>query len=108
MKKFIGLMICAIVVASGFMFTSVKAVAECPQGQELVNGVCQQIPSGTPLYLILASYCKPGQIKYSEWSECDKRFGKNGLQWRTIIRPTFNGCQPSVYDQLNAVRECLN
>lgn len=73
----------------------------------LVSKAAQPVGGEVPLYLLLQSYCKPGQVVYTEWSKCDKRFGKNGLQWRQIVRPTFNGCVPSVYDQLSATRECV-
>lgn len=109
MKKLllVGVIAVTALLASSAM-TKADEVPTCPEGQMLVDGVCKPIPSSTPLYLILAQYCKADVVEYTEWSECDKRFGKNGLQWRSIVRPTPGGCLPSVADQLATQRECID
>ncbi len=55
---------------------------------------------------IVSSYCKT-DIEYTEWTPCDKRFGKNGIQYRQIVYPTFNGCLPTTAQQVAQQRECL-
>jgi len=110
MKKLLFSVLLLAVVFSGSIAISKVALADdpvCLPGEVLVNGVCQQQSSSTPLYLIIANQCKVGQVEYSEWSACDRRFGAHGLQWRQIKYPTASGCTPSTYDQLAATRECL-
>jgi hypothetical protein len=63
--------------------------------------------SGTPLYLILKNYCLDNQVEYTNWSTCDTRFGKNGLQYRDLLK-TKNGCNPTSVQQINRIRECVN
>jgi len=51
-------------------------------------------------------YCTK-DIEYTEWSPCDPRFGKNGIQYRQIVTPTYNGCIPTVAQQIAQQRDCL-
>lgn len=110
MKKLLIFSLLALGLIGAFGVYQAKADEEpvCLPGEELIEGVCTPInTSSTPIWLIEAGYCKVGQVEYTDWSACDKRFGKNGFQWRNIVRPTANGCVPSTYDQVNTVRECL-
>lgn len=99
---FFGIIAAVILLAS---VGSVKAIT-CLSDEYNDNGVCRKIPSRS-LQLILDGYCKVGQVEYTAWSECDKRFGKTGFQYRDIILPTKNGCVPSTYDQVARQRDCL-
>ena len=103
MKKFLFSLIAVAVL---FISINIAKAITCESYEYNDNGVCRPIPSRS-LQLIIAGYCKPGQVEYTEWSDCNKHFGKNGLQWRNIIYPTKSGCVPSVYDQVNTQRECL-
>lgn len=109
MKNYIiGLVVASVLLGGAFVLGARAESLSCSSGYVVQNGVCVPINGDTSLRWIIEAYCKKDQVKYSDWSVCDKRFGKNGLQWRQIELPTFNGCKPSVYDQVNTVRECLN
>lgn len=58
----------------------------------------------TPLWIILAGYCK--EVQYSEWSECNYNFGTKGLMFRQIVRPTPGNCLPTVNQQVATVSSC--
>lgn len=75
--------------------------------EPVIEPVAPVVPlsNGTPLYLILKSYCLDNQVEYTTWSECDNRFGKNGLQYRDLL-PTKNGCKYTTKQQVERIREC--
>ncbi len=83
-------LVCAFIVA----VSSIKADEE-----EITT-------SSGPLYIILNSYCKDSVVEYTKWSDCDKRFGPKGFQYRSIIRPTLGDCNPSAAQQAAQQREC--
>lgn len=110
MKKILfGALAIAVLFSSGIAISKIANAADpvCLTGEVIIDGVCRTGGSFTTVAMLVANQCKPNQVEYSEWSECDHRFGQHGLQWRQIKYPTASGCRPSTYDQLQGTRECL-